>query len=233
MKGYPTLFRNPSGASSKVCSCSYRILYLLSNESNSYYHYYHHHGPDHHARAPRTRFTRRRCSVQGTFVHKRSWLYERARLPSARYAIRLSLSPFFFLRNPSRFSILNERLTGLRPALLPGSQPWIHSAAVVLVVSKNRIRDFVVSIFTPFARICRRMCQLTTECFDSTRSFVLLYLSRGFSIAWKPFFLYEFVTSYELNSIRGWIFANLFVWYWSTKYKCPERLFTLMIKNTD
>ncbi|KYN39337.1 hypothetical protein ALC56_06263 [Trachymyrmex septentrionalis] len=55
MKGCPTLFRNPSGAPSNVRSgapskrsCSYRIPYLLSDESNSYYHHCHRRGPDHH-----------------------------------------------------------------------------------------------------------------------------------------------------------------------------------------
>lgn len=54
------------------------------------------------ARSPRTRtrkrfIRRRRCSAQGTFVHKRSWLCERARLPSVRYAIRLSFFLLLFL----------------------------------------------------------------------------------------------------------------------------------------
>lgn len=223
MKGYPTLFRNPSGASSNVCSCSYRIPYLLSDESNSYYHYYHYQGPDHHAHGSHEGGAACKvlsCTNVVGFTRKPA-----CHLPDTQPALAsLPSLSLFFLRNPSRFSILEERLTGPRPAFLPGSQPWIHSAAVVPVASKNQIRDFGISILTPFARICRGMCQLTTECFDSTRRFVLLYLSRGFSIAWKPFFLYEFVTLYELNSIRGWIFANLFVWYSSTKYKCSEGL---------
>ncbi|EGI63708.1 hypothetical protein G5I_07946 [Acromyrmex echinatior] len=48
MKGCPTLFRNPSGVPSNVRSSSYRIPYLLSDESNSYYHHCHRRGPDHH-----------------------------------------------------------------------------------------------------------------------------------------------------------------------------------------
>ncbi|TGZ56214.1 hypothetical protein DBV15_01691 [Temnothorax longispinosus] len=64
MKGYPTLFRNPSGAPSNVCSCSYRIPYLLVDESNSYYHHCHYRGPDHHARAPRTRTVHTEKEVQ-------------------------------------------------------------------------------------------------------------------------------------------------------------------------
>ncbi|KYQ48453.1 hypothetical protein ALC60_12509 [Trachymyrmex zeteki] len=65
MKGCPTLFRNPSGAPSNVCSYSYRIPYLISDESNSYYHHCHRRGPDHHT-GEKNRLIRDPISIRPT-----------------------------------------------------------------------------------------------------------------------------------------------------------------------
>lgn len=110
-------FRNPSGAS--TCSCSYRLSLSLSLSFSP------------------LSFSRRRATVTTIIepgpimVHVHLYCIRsrcevlsctnvvgfarESRLPSARYAIRLSLSPFLllsslFLRNPRRFPISDEQL---------------------------------------------------------------------------------------------------------------------------
>lgn len=155
------------------------------------------------------RFTRRRrCSAQGTFVHKRSWLYERelaCHLPDTQSALAFPPPLFFYVipvvfqswTSDSRTSCFSTGVTV--NSFCSGRTGWKIEFEIL------RFRPSPSSYESASVD-----CQLQVFRFDM-KLCTSVFVSGAFN-CWKTLFLCEFVMLYGLDSIRSWIFANLFVW---------------------
>lgn len=151
-------------------------------------------------RAPRTRTAltrRRRCSGARYFSCTNVVGFARepaCHLPDTQSAL-VSPPPLFvsfFFRQSQSFSNLGRALVPPLALCRGHTQPWDPFGSGRYT---GRPEKSGFPTFTPFARIRRGMCQLATECFNSARSFVLLYFAPQAFNRRKTLFFYVMLNS--------------------------------------